>query len=503
MTAEHSIHARFGAGLAQSARRPAIRIGERAWTYQQVHDLALTWAEKILEATGSDRLRPARVGLLCGRGPEAYVGILATLYAGATVAPLLADFPADRTASMVEDLEPDLVLLDPAGEKVWPQVGSSAPTMTTGKIPEHVEVRARLKEPVWREAYDDAYVLFTSGSTGRPKGVRLTHGNLLTYFAHTDAEYGWGAHDVFAQAANLNWDSSVSDVWSAWGVGAPLVPIPAHAYRNLPAFINVHGITVWFSAPSVVGLVRRTGNLAPGCMPWLTHIIFGGEALLCSDTAEWQAAAPKAQIINVYGPTETTITTQRHTWTPGVSDVQAVNGIVPIGAAHPEVTELLVPLDDGAWNTGELWLGGAQVSAGYVRPEQEQGRYVERDGQIWYRTGDVVRRLPSGELAFLGRIDNQVQIHGLRVELGDIEHALRAVPGVQEVVVVGVPSDGTTQLRVFYTGNEVAAVDFNRTLQRSLPTQLIPRWYRRVPEFPLNANRKIDRKELQLQASGS
>jgi non-ribosomal peptide synthetase component F len=305
-----------------------------------------------------------------------------------------------------------------------------------------------------------------------------------------DAWYPFGPADVFAQAAGLNWDSAVSDLWCAWGAGAALVSVLTPAYRDLPEFLRTHGITVWFSAPSVAGLVRRTGRLRPGAMPGLRWTFFGGEALTCQDAADWQVAAPASAVVNVYGPTELTITTHRHAWTP---DSLGANGIVPLGRVHPGHAERLVD--------GELWISGPQVSAGYIDPADGVGRFVTDGSRTWYRTGDRVRRAGNGELIYLGRVDSQVQVGGYRVEPAEVDHALRGVPGVREAVTVGVSSDGTTSLMAFYAGSQVSARQLARHLAEMLPSQMIPKHYHRLGQLPLNANKKVDRLALTALAS--
>lgn len=207
-------------------------------------------------------------------------------------------------------------------------------------------------------------------------------------------------------------------------------------------------------------------------------------------------------MINVYGPTEMTITTHRHTWSPQESTRLGVNGVVPLGLLHDGHAELLLD-EQGvpAREEGELWLSGPQLSAGYLDPADGAGKYLERDGVRWYRTGDRVRRLAGGELVYLGRTDSQVQVQGYRVELAEVEHALRAGTPVTDAVVVGVPVANSTELVAFYLGGQRSPQEFHRDLAGLLPAQLIPRHYHRLDEFPLNTNKKTDRLELTARAT--
>jgi amino acid adenylation domain-containing protein len=494
---EHALHARFLRGLERAGDHPAVTVGDESVSYAAAHELALSWAGALLNVTET---KP--VAVLTGRSIESYVGILACLYAGLPVVPLLTEFPVARTRHMLEAAGVAAVIVDQEGAAQLPRLDLSLPVLAPGTDGGTIPVQGALAEPRAVGPDDVAYVLFTSGSTGQPKGVRLTHGNMTHYFGLMDAWYDFTAEDVFSQAAGLNWDSAVSDLWCAWGAGAGLVSVLTPAYRDIPMFVRENGITVWFSAPSVIALVRRTGKLQPGAMPALRWTYFGGEALTCEDAAGWQAAAPGSAVVNVYGPTEMTITTHRHTWDPDTSPELGVNGVVPLGPVHPGHGERLIgPNGEPSPTEGELWVTGPQMSAGYVDPADGVGKYLHEEGRTWYRTGDRVRRAHTGELIYLGRVDSQVQVGGYRVELAEIDHALRGIDGVLDGVTVGAQVDNTAVLMAFYTGDRVSPAMFARKLADVLPQQMIPRHYRHVEQFPLNTNKKIDRLALTATAA--
>jgi acyl-coenzyme A synthetase/AMP-(fatty) acid ligase len=151
---------------------------------------------------------------------------------------------------------------------------------------------------------------------------------------------------------------------------------------------------------------------------------------------------------------------------------------------------------------GELCVTGPQMTAGYLDPDDDHGRFLDRDGRRWYRTGDRVRRLGNGDYAYLGRLDAQVQVQGWRVELAEIDHALRACSGVEDAVTVTRPADAGLELVVFYTGVKTSPAELAGQLRRIIPAGMMPREFRHVAEFPLNSNRKIDRSGLAREASG-
>ncbi|MFC4907600.1 AMP-binding protein [Actinomadura gamaensis] len=498
------LHDRFARGLALAPDRTAIRADDGSLSYEALHEAALRRAGAIV-AHGE----PRAVAVLADKNLTAYAGLLAALYAGATVVPLNPRFPAERTRSMLEASGASLVIADDTGRAALAGTGLDLPVLAdsnsgsgsgsdsgsgsgSGAPP--------LSAPRRVEASDVAYILFTSGSTGRPKGVPITHGANAHYFALMDERYDFGPSDVFSQTVDLNFDCAMFELFCAWGSGASAHAIPAAAYRDMPAFLASRRMTVWFSTPSGIAFVRRMGGLAPGAMPTLRWSFFAGEALLCADAADWQAAAPNARIENLYGPTELTITVTGHRWSPGESPRRAVNGVVPIGAVHPGHEHLL--LDGDEPDEGELCIAGPQLTPGYLDPSDDEGRFLERDGRRWYRTGDRVRRLPDGEFLYLGRLDAQVQVHGWRVELAEVDHAVRQCAGVRNAVTVTRPdADGGLELVVYYTGEPVAPVTLRRELAAHLPEGMLPRVFRHVTEFPLNSNRKVDRGRLARRAA--
>ncbi|GGS59445.1 amino acid adenylation protein [Planobispora rosea] len=494
-----TLHGRFLRGLSISPDGTAVRTAGTEISYSELHRTALELAGALLAGE-----RPAAVGVLAAKGVEAYAGILAGLYAGVTVVPLQPAFPAARTAAMIEAAGVTAVIADDPGRARLREIEE---LVEPGRaVPRLVEPGGEpLTDPVSSTpgsvsggapggAPDDvAYILFTSGSTGRPKGVTITHGNTAHYFALLDARYDFTAADVFTQVFDLNFDCAMFDLFCAWGAGATAVVVPPSAYRDIPGFLAEQGVTVWFSTPSAISLVRRMGGLRPGSMPGLRWSFFAGEALRCEDAAEWARSADRSTVENIYGPTELTITVSGHRWSPERTPGLAVNGVVPIGRIHDGHEYRLLEETDGE---GELCISGPQLTPGYLDPADGEGRFTVLDGRTFYRTGDRVRRLPGGELAYLGRLDAQVQVNGLRVELAEIEHALRGCAGVAEAVVVGVGEEGAIVLHAFHTGERTAAARLAGEMRALLPEQMIPRHFRHLDEMPLNSNRKIDRPRL-------
>jgi amino acid adenylation domain-containing protein len=501
---EHTLPGRFLRGLALSPGRDAIRAPEGSLTYLDAHHLALTWAGSLLR--GCDE-PPKAIGVLAGKGLESYVGILTALYCGVPAVPLQPDFPIGRTRHMIKAANVSALVTDERGHRLLPDLAADVPVLRPGAAgsgnPGTVPVHPRfgLDEPRRAHPQDVAYILFTSGSTGAPKGVLITHANLDSYFGELQARYDFGPDDVFSQVFDPAFDCAIFDLFAAWGAGGTLVSVPGTAYRAMTDFVTAEGITVWYSTPATISVVARRGGLAPGSMPTLRLSTFAGDALKAADAAAWQRAAPRAILDNLYGPAETTITCTVYRWSAESSAGEGVNGIVPIGRLHSGHDYLLLDADgDESAVEGELCVSGPQVTPGYLDAADNQERFFTRRSRRWYRTGDRMRLADNGDLLFLGRVDNQVQVQGWRTELAEIDHCVRRCAGVQDAATVAATIDGKLQLVVFYTGTPATAAEFTRQLLRMLPQQILPRYYQQLDELPLSVNRKIDRQAMRAHA---
>ncbi|WP_221353569.1 amino acid adenylation domain-containing protein [Streptomyces beigongshangae] len=487
------LHERFLRGLELSPGRTAVRVDAESLTYEAMHELALRRAGALLAMAPQP---PRAVAVLADKSPFAYVGILAAMYAGVTVVPLNPRFPAERTRRMLVAAGVSAVLADAAGRASLAETGLDLPVLDESAPAPALDAPAAVRPS------DVAYILFTSGSTGRPKGVPITHAANDHYFTLLDKRYDFGPEDVFCQNVDLNFDCAMFEMFCAWGNGAAVHAIPPAAHRDLPAFFAERRMTVWFSTPSGISFIKRMGGLTPGSMPTLRWSFFAGEALLCEDAAAWQVAAPRSRIENLYGPTEGTVTITGHRWSPETSPALAVNGVVPIGRVHEGHEHILLDEGTESQTEGELCISGPQMTSGYLDPEDDHGRFLERDGRRWYRTGDRVRRLADGELVYLGRLDAQVQIHGFRIELAEIDHVVRQYPGVQNAAAVTRPAaHGGLELVVYYTGDRVPPAALRQALATHLPDAMLPKAFLHVAEFPLNSNRKVDRARLAREAA--
>jgi amino acid adenylation domain-containing protein len=345
-----------------------------------------------------------------------------------------------------------------------------------------------------RAATDDCYVIFTSGSTGEPKGVPITHGNVLAYLEGISEIAPVTHDDRLIQLADLSFDLSVHHMVLALTSGAALYVIPDSASLLAPRFVSELELTGWCSVPSAAALARQAGLLEPGSMPSLRASHFCGEALHGAVAAAWAAAAPRSALFNLYGPTEATVAVSWHRYRPEDS-----SSVVPIGRPlRGQRMEVFGPDDRPLPESevGELLLAGSQLTRGYWNGAAlDTDKFRTINGTRWYRTGDLARHTRAGGFHYAGRLDHQTKVLGYRVELLEIENALRRITGRDTLAVVAWPVslDGGAQGTVAFVAGP--ALDNEATLvalRAILPPYMVPSRLIAIDALPLNANGKTD-----------
>jgi amino acid adenylation domain-containing protein len=443
------------------------------------------------------------VGVCMATGLDRLAALLGVWKAGGAYVPLDPALPAERLGFMIADTGMSVIITDAASqenvpaaagvtivsldEESWPAAGGNLED--TGVTPDSM-----------------AYVIYTSGSTGQPKGVMVEHRQAINFLHGMARHWGIGPGSAVLQFAAFTFDVSVMDMFMPLLGGAKVVlatPETLHSPQRLVALMRDAKITFACLPPAVLNLL--TGE----DFPYLRTLLSAGEELSSELLKAWLRDG--LEIYNGYGPTEASIGS---TFMKLELDTPLPP---PIGRPKPNYRAYVLdshlnPVPVGV--TGELHIGGPGVARGYLnRPDLTRDRFIPdpfrpAPGARLYKTGDLVRRRPDGTLEFAGRIDNQVKIRGLRVELGEIEAVLVAHPAIAQAVVIMVTDrTGVQQLAAYVRladGAEIAVADVRQHLGRSLPAYMIPVHLVTLAELPLTPHGKIDKAALPApQAAGS
>ncbi|WP_245699570.1 amino acid adenylation domain-containing protein [Streptomyces roseifaciens] len=491
----------LGRVLAHAAADPAalaVTDGELTLTYGELTAAAGRLAG-ALRARGVGQGTP--VGLLLPHSVGVVVAELAVWWAGGHYVPLDAAYPRPRTEAMLADAGVSLVvgekdLLEAAGVPAVRALVLTAGGLAGSCAAEHSE--DDLPEPAAYDPGATAYVMYTSGSTGRPKGVAITHRGVAELTA--DPDYlTVGRRDRVLLHAALTFDGSPFETWVALANGAAVAVSTAgrQSLESLVRDVERLGVTVAFLTTALFHhlAARRSPVFAV-----LRSVIVGGEALSARHARSVLRAHPWLELVNGYGPTETTSFATAHRVRDADCDAPPPIGRPLAGATVHVLDERgdAVP----AGTRGELWVGGPRLAAGYLgQPALTAERFVEHPsaGRV-YRTGDVVSARPDGTLDFHGRVDDQVKVRGFRIEPGEIEHALRDHPRVADAAVTVVrPGADDARLVAFVVPDgegqpSVAALRDHVTGR--LPAHLLPNAWSVVDALPLTGNGKVDRRAL-------
>jgi amino acid adenylation domain-containing protein len=459
-----------------------------------------------------------RIALLAQKGLPAYAAMLAIMRSGNTYTPLNEAMPVERLRSCLGLATPALLIADAENSHLASRLCEE--TRLTTLLVDVESLAAESGEPLlWRcfgtaaptlDRYltsdaAPAYLLFTSGSTGTPKGVAISHASATACINSVHGLFPSDAEDRFTQFADLTFDFSIGEMFLCWRAGACLY-VPSPREKLVPSeFVRRHGLTVWSSVPTLASNMQLLGLLRPGWLPSLRLSFFCGETLPTALAREWQSAAPNSRIVNLYGPTETAVFATSYEYRTSRAALPAV----PIGRPFEGFCYRVVD-DEGReapeGSSGELWLAGEQVASGYWRDEPATRRafvHVGTSASVWYRTGDIVSLSREHGLVFHGRADRQIKMRGYRVELQEIEWAVRQATGAHAVHVVPTQvTNGSCDRVVAYCigGEPIVDADARARCRQWLPEYMIPMRVIQVDHLPTNSSGKVDYRALAERA---
>ncbi|MBK5560191.1 amino acid adenylation domain-containing protein [Pseudomonas sp. TH05] len=474
----------------------ALVFAGQSLTYRQLDGRANALALQLAELGVGPEVR---VGLMAQRSLDMVIGLLAVWKAGGAYVPLDPEFPRQRLAYMLADSGIHLLLTQQALLEQVPDVEGLTTLLLDPARPGSSEHGPQSRIT----AQNLAYLIYTSGSTGQAKGVAVSHGALANYVQGILRTLPLGAAQSMAVVSTLAADLGHTVLFGALCSGRVLHVIDADVAldpRLFGDYLHNHRIDVLKIVPSHLEALL-SGDQPQNVLP-RSCLILGGEA--CAPVLiERIRALGNCEIINHYGPTETTV---------GVLTQSLTAGDSPIALGKPLPNLRAYVLDDGMQikaqgNHGELFIGGAGLARGYLgRAAMTAERFVpdpfDNAGGRLYRTGDRVRLRVGGELSFLGRVDRQVKLRGLRIDLDEILLAVRAAPQVRDAAVQLVGEPGNAQLVAYIVWNEAATAEtlglLKAHLQAGLPDYMLPAFYLELAAMPLTANGKLDTRALPL-----
>jgi amino acid adenylation domain-containing protein/non-ribosomal peptide synthase protein (TIGR01720 family) len=482
--AEETVPSRFAAQVARTPDAVALTYQASSWTYRELDESA----DRIAHALAAQGAGPGQtVGLVFPRSAHAVMAILAVLKTGAAYLPIDPALPAERVEFMVADAVPVAVLT--TAELIGEMSGLGTPVLDVVTLAEQENGSATaLPGP---SPDDIAHVIYTSGTTGQPKGVAVTHRNVTQLFAGLDLGFPLGPDQVWAQFHSYSFDFSVWEIWAALLHGGRLVVVPDAVVRSAAEFHALlvrESVTVLAQTPSAAGVLSPEGLESMA-------LLIGAEACPPELVDRW---APGRVMLNVYGPTETTM------WVSKSTPLAAGCGAPPIGSPVPGAAlfvldQWLRPVRPGA--VGELYVAGRGVGLGYWgQSALTATRFMAcpfgAPGTRMYRTGDLASWGTDGQLRYLGRADEQVKIRGHRIELGEVRSALAAVAGVEQAVVITREDQAGSKRLVGYLVGAVDPAEVRATLAQRLPGYMVPAAIVGLPELPVTVNGKLDTRAL-------
>ncbi|HYH82912.1 MAG TPA: amino acid adenylation domain-containing protein, partial [Longimicrobium sp.] len=520
--AEACIHELFEAQVRRTPDAPAVVLGAAALTYAQLDRRA----EAVASALAAHGIgRGGRVPILMERGLGVPVAMLGVMKSGAAFSPLDPRWPAARLRQVLDDLGCEVVLVDgapPFGEAELGRTLLAVPGADDPVPGDGEDDRARGEGPgggppersrAPRSPEDPIYVIHTSGSTGTPRGVLVPHRGIANRFRWMSGHFGAEAAQVVLQTTRHVYDSAVWQLFWPLTLGGRSVMLAGDeelAAGPVAALVRGHGVTMTDFVPSVFNeLVPRLVDDAEArsALASLRAVVVGGEQITAGTAYAFVERFPGVRVVNLYGPTEASIGCICHEVTG------REGGRIPIGRPIANTHALVLDGCRGlvpAGVAGELYLAGACLGLGYLNAaEKTRAAFVdnpfpELGSERMYRTGDRVRRLPGGEIEFLGRVDQQVKIRGFRIEPGEIEAALLQHPGVREALVLAREAASGERRLVGYVAaagvEGVAAAGLRAHLGARLPDYMVPGAFVVLERFPRTPGGKVDRGALPAPA---
>ncbi|UKO95748.1 non-ribosomal peptide synthetase [Nostoc sp. UHCC 0870] len=491
------IHKVFEEQVEQTPDAIALVYENESLNYRELNDRANQLAH-YLQTLGVKQ--EVLVGICVERSLEMIIGILAILKAGGAYVPFDPAYPQERLAYMFQDTGVSVLLIQQQLMGLLPPNSAKVICLDTDRQIFTQYSHENLKTDVTPDNL--THIMYTSGSTGTPKGVCIIHRNVVRLAKGTNYA-SLTPQEVFLQLGPLSFDASTLEIWPCLLNGAKLVLMPSQkpSLEELGEIIQRYQVSILWLTASLFHLMvdERLPDLQP-----VRQLMSGGDVLSVTHVQKVVRELPNCQFLNGYGPTENTVFTTCCPVTPETK----IEKSIPIGRVigNTQVYILdphLQPVPVGVW--GEMCVGGAGLSRGYWnRPELNQQKFIPNpfghpDADRLYKTGDLVRYLPDGNIEFFSRIDNQVKIRGFRIELAEIEAFLTQNPQIRDAVVIAredKPGIKSLAAYVIPEGKQPTSSELRSFLKEKLPEYMIPASFTVLEALPITPNGKVDRRAL-------
>ncbi|GAB4134581.1 MAG: D-alanine--poly(phosphoribitol) ligase subunit DltA [Bacteroidia bacterium] len=423
-----------------------------------------------------------RVLLILPKEASSVALMLAILQLECAYIPADVTIPEARLQNIIAESDPELIVFlsgDARAEKLFP-----SPYHENIQIGKYILIKRNSNA----HKEDLAYILFTSGSTGTPKGVMITHENAVSFCRWASETFPFQPGEIILSVAPLYFDLSVYDLFCGLSNGATILFRDEqflHNPRQVNACIAEMEITRIYATPSFLTTLLLYGKPEKSAYPALRYVLFAGEVFAPKHLHALMEHFIHATFVNLYGPTETNVCS--YFTIPRPIDNHQKEPY-PVG-------RILNHLEEHITEEGELLISGNQVAAGYFnRPNETAQKFIQQDGRIWYKTGDLIKRLQNGQLAYSGRTDRMIKKRGYRIEPEEIEHTLLSIPEVAKAVIIADEGpDGFAILKAFIVaGENVNPAALREYCASKLPSWMIPDQFIQLPEIPLTASGKTD-----------
>ena len=496
---DKTIHQLFELQAQRTPEKTAVVNGDTSLTYAELDRKANQLAHHLRD----QGVRPEVLVAVClDKSPEMIVALLAILKAGGAYLPLNPEFPEERLRFMIEDSRAaHLITLAGGAHNVAERISSVIYLDRDGERIFAQPVAPPLSNA---SAHNVAYCIYTSGSTGKPKGVLVEHRHVVRLMLNDKLPFNFTQDDVWTMFHSYSFDFSVWEMYGALLYGGTLVLVSEAQMKDPLLFLNLLGaerVTVLNQTPSAFSSLASEALTHSETKLELRYVIFGGEELHAIQLREWKNVYPAVKLINMYGITETTV----HVTFKDVTDYEIEQNVSNIGCPIPTTTTYIMDsnlrlLPIGV--PGEVCVGGDGVSRGYLdRDDLCRQKFISnpyKPEERIYRSGDLARFLPNGEMVYLGRIDDQVQIRGFRVELGEVRSHLLEHPSVAkaEIIAKQIHTDTLELVAYVEPSSEVTVTELRNHLARTLPSYMVPSAFVMLKTLPMTSNGKVDRKAL-------